>query len=150
MTKNNKKDVTEMRSATTNLTADSLMELIAQFPLQRLRTAADHSKAKTLVLRFSRTKLLRGTADYLDVLIDLIADFEKRSGRTADTSDILLADLVRHRMEERGMSVSGLAREIGVPQSNLSEMLAGKRGWSKTAIRGLVKGLNIRAERLLG
>ena len=48
------------------------------------------------------------------------------------------------------MSVSALAREIGVPQSNLSEMLAGKRGWSKTAIRGLVKGLNIRAERLLG
>ena len=35
------------------------------------------------------------------------------------------------------MSVSALARAIGVPQSNLSEMLAGKRDWSKTAIRGL-------------
>ena len=72
--------------------------MIGQFPLRRLRTVSDHSKAKTLVLRFSRTKLPRGTADYLDVLIDLIADFEKRSGRTVDTSDISMADLVRHRM----------------------------------------------------
>ena len=35
------------------------------------------------------------------------------------------------------------------PQSNLSEMLAGKRDWSKTAIRGLSRHLNIRAERFL-
>jgi len=48
------------------------------------------------------------------------------------------------------MSVSSLAREIGVPQSNLSEKLGGERGWSTAAIRGLVRELNIRAERLLG
>ena len=45
--------------------------------------------------------------------------------------------------------VSSLARAIGVAQSNLSEMLNGKRGWSKTAIRGLSAYLNIRAERFL-
>ena len=139
-----------MLTATKKNAPDSYMELIGQFPLRRLRTATDHSKAKTLVLRLSRPKLPRGTADYLDVLIDLIADFEKRSGHLADTSDLSTAELVRHRMEERGMSVSGLAREIGVPQSNLSEMLGGKRGWSKAAIRGLVRELNIQAERLLG
>ena len=47
------------------------------------------------------------------------------------------------------MSVSSLAREIGVPQSNLSEMLGGERGWSTAAIHRLVRGLNIREERLL-
>jgi antitoxin component HigA of HigAB toxin-antitoxin module len=36
-----------------------------------------------------------------------------------------------------------------VPQSNLSEMLSGKRNWSKTAIRGLASQLNIRADRFL-
>ena len=78
------------------------------------------------------------------------AEYEKRSGQTAGTSDLSTAELVRHRIEERGMSVSSLAREIGVPQSNLSEKLGGERGWSTAAIRGLVRELNIRAERLLG
>jgi hypothetical protein len=36
---------------------------------------------------------------------------------------------------------------VGVPQSNLSEMLAGKRDWSKAAIRGLSSHLNIRIDR---
>ena len=91
----------------------------------------------------------RGTAEYLDVLVDLIADYEKRAGHVIDTSKVTAADLVRHRIEERGMSISALARLVGVPQSNLSEMLSGKRGWSKNAIRGLSSQLNIRADRFL-
>ena len=68
-----------------------------------------------------------------------------------DTSGVSAAELVRHRIEQRGMSVSAaLARAIGVPQSNLSEMLAGKRDWSKTAIRGLSRHLNIRRRALPG
>ncbi len=138
-----------MRAATTKPVTDSYMALISQFPLRRLRTSAEHSKAKMLVLRLSHPKPPRGTADYLDVLIDLISDFEKRSGQAVGTSDLSASDLVRHRIEQRGMSISALAREIEVPQSNLSEMLNGKRDWSKTAIRGLVRTLNIRADRLL-
>jgi antitoxin component HigA of HigAB toxin-antitoxin module len=87
--------------------------------------------------------------DYLDVLVDLVADFERRSEESIDSSTVSASDLVRHRMEERGMSISSLASLIGIPQPNLSEMLNGKRDWSKTAIRGLSAHLNIRAERFL-
>ncbi len=66
-----------------------------------------------------------------------------------DTSHVTAADLVRHKIEERGMSVSALAKQVGIAQSNLSEMLSGTRGWSKSAIRALSKYLNIRAERFL-
>jgi antitoxin component HigA of HigAB toxin-antitoxin module len=135
---------------TTNMTvADTYLELINEFPLRRIKTAADHSKAKKLVLRLSIQDADRGTAEYFDVLVDLIADYEKRAGQAVDTSKVSAADLVRHRIEERGMSVSSLARLIGVPQSNLSEMLSGKREWSKNAIRGLSSQLNIRADRFL-
>ncbi len=34
-------------------------------------------------------------------------------------------------------SISKLAREVGIDQSNLSEMLSGRRDWSKSAIRRL-------------
>ena len=128
---------------------DSYMELISEFPLRRIKTAADHVRATKMVLRLSVVGSDRGAADYLDVLVDLIADYEKRAGHVIDTSKVTAADLVRHRIEERGMSVSSLARLIGVPQSNLSEMLSGKRDWSKNAIRGLSSHLNIRADRFL-
>lgn len=128
---------------------DSYMELISEFPLRRIKTAAEHLQATKLVIRLSVVDSDRGVAEYLDVLVDLITDYEKRAGHVIDTSKVTAADLVRHRIEERGMSISSLARLIGVPQSNLSEMLNGKRGWSKTAIRGVSALLNIRAERFL-
>ena len=132
-----------------NNVADSYMNLIAEFPLRRIKSAADHAKARRLILRLSSQQADRGTADYLDVLVDLVADYEKRAGQTIDTSKVSPADIVCHRLQERGQSISSLARLIGIPQSNLSEMLNGKRDWSKTAIRGLFAHLNIRPERFL-
>jgi len=125
------------------------MQLIGEFPLRRIKTGVDHAKAKQMVLRLSTRKGDRGTREYLDVLVDLIAAYEQQTQQTVDTSDLSAAELVRHRMEQRGMSISALANEIGIAQSNLSEMLSGKRDWSKTAIRGLAKKFNIRMDRLL-
>jgi antitoxin component HigA of HigAB toxin-antitoxin module len=129
--------------------ADTYMELVREFPLRRLRSAAEYSKAKKLVLRLSTQDANRGAADYLDVLVDLIADYEKRAKLLNESATVSVAELVRHRIEERRMSVSALARLVGVPQSNLSEMLSGKRDWSKAAIRGLSAQFNIRVERFL-
>jgi antitoxin component HigA of HigAB toxin-antitoxin module len=129
--------------------ADSYLDHVREFPLRRIKSAAEHSKAIAAYLRVSKGKRDRGTSDYIEVLLDLISDFEKRSGYTIDTSEVTAADLIRHKLEERGMSVSALAREVGVAQSNLSEMLNGTRDWSKAAIRGLSRYLNIRAERFL-
>ncbi len=138
-----------MASATRATVVDSYMELVNEFPLRRIKTAVDHAKAKKIVLKLSTQAGNRGAADYLDILIDLIADYEKRAALALDTSTVSAAELVRHRIEQRDISISALARLIGIPQSNLSEMLGGKRDWSKTAIRGLSAFLNIRAERFL-
>lgn len=125
---------------------DSYMKRIAELPLRRLKTAAEQARAKRIILRLSSQETDRGATDYLDVLVDLVADFERRSKEAIDSSTLSASDLVRHRMVERGMSVSSLAGLVGVPQPNLSEMLNGKRDWSKTAIRGLSAHLSIRAE----
>jgi HTH-type transcriptional regulator/antitoxin HigA len=127
--------------------ADTYLQLIHEFPLRRIKNDAMHAKAMKILLRLSDKHADRGTKEYLDVLIDLIADYEKRAEQTLDSSQLSAAELVRHRIDERGMSVSALARLVGVPQSNLSEMLAGKRDWSKAAIRGLSSHLNIRIDR---
>src|SRR5271154_5516125 len=119
-TKTNGKNGTEMAIATNAVASDTYMELINELPLRRIKTAAAHAKAAKIVLRLSSQKLDRGATEYLDVLIDLIADFEKRAEQRIDSGAVSAADLVRHRIEARGMSVNALARMIGVPQSNLS------------------------------
>ena len=130
--------------------ADSYFQLIRAFPLRRIRTSADHAKAKAIYLRHSaEPDPDAGTRDYLDVLADLIAEFEERTNQTVQTEGLTAQELVRHRLAERGMSVSELARDIGIAQPNLSEMLNGRRDWSKAAIRELSKKFNIRAERFL-
>src|SRR2546429_7370430 len=97
---------------------DTYFRLVRSFALRRIGTASDHAKAKTIYLRLSSSKTDPGTRDYLDVLADLIADYEKRSNQTVDTCGVTAAELIRHRLAERGMSISALAREIGIPQSN--------------------------------
>lgn len=142
-------DGTEMPITKTATIPDSSMKLIKELPLRRIKSAREHQKASNLVLRLSTQRPDAGTAAYLDVLIDLIVDYEKRAGWAIDTLKVTAADLVRHRIDERGMSVSELARIVGVSQSNLSDMLNGKRDWSKAAIRGLSSYLGIKAERFL-
>ena len=138
-----------MRTTAKKTSNDTYFEHVRAFPLRRIRTASDHQRATRFSLILSRSNADRGTREYLDVLVDLIADYEQRTSQTMDTSGISAAELVRHRIHERGISVSALAREIGIPQPNLSEMLNGGRDWSKAAIRALSKIFNIRAERFL-
>lgn len=136
-----------MRTTSKTAVNDTYLQLVRSFPLRRIKNTAEHAKASKILLRLSISKPDGGTRDYVDVLVDLIADYEKRANLTVDISDVTAADLIRHRLEERGMSVSALAREIGIPQSNLSEMLSGRRDWSKSAIRALSKFFNMRTER---
>ena len=137
-----------MPATTKKASRDTYYDLVRAFSLRRITSASEHAKAKGIFRRLG-DKTDRGTREYVDVLVDLIVDYEKRAGLTFDTSHVTAADLVRHKIEQRGMSVSALAKEIGMAQSNLSQMLNGTRGWSKTAIRSLSKFLYIRAERFL-
>lgn len=140
-----------MRTVTKNRSrsGDTYFDLVRAFPLRRITSAAQHTKAKQVVLALSMSASGAGTRDYVDVLTDLVADYEKRAGQTLDTSRIPVAQIIRHRLQEQGLSASALAQKIGIPQPHLSAMLNGRRDWSKSAIRALSKRFNIRAERFL-
>ena len=124
---------------------DSYFEMINEFPLRKIRNTDEHRQALAVFSRFAgRDRIDRGIVDYLGVLAGLIAEYEKSAGYTIDVSGLRAADVVRHLMDENQLTISGLARELGIVQSNLSEMLSGKREWSKKAIKGLAGrfGLN--------
>lgn len=138
-----------MRTTAKTRVTDRYFELIRAFPLRRLKSPSEHVKAKRIYLNLSNANPDQGTREYLDVLADLIIDYEKRTKQTVETSGVTAAELLRHRMQERNLTISALAKEIGIAQPNLSEMLSGRRDWSKAAIRALSKKFDIRAERFL-
>ena len=124
---------------------DTYFELVKAFPLRRLKTDEEHDQALRVVLSFTRPGAADdpGASDYLDVLIDLIGDYEKRAGYQIDTRGVTAADIVLQRLEDRDISVEALARDAGVPADELAAMLDGTRDWSPAAADGVIEVLHI-------
>jgi len=113
--------------------SDLYLELVRRFPLRPIRDRGGHQEAKR-VLRSLGAERDSAARDYKSVLASLIVDYERDAGQRMDTSKMTAADIVRHLLGEREMSVNRLAKELGISQSALSDMLNGKRDWSKSAI----------------
>jgi len=122
-----------MAVATSKALNDPYLDLVLSFPLRPIRSAAMHRQA-LIFLRGLAGKRGPDIRDYKTVLISLIADFEQRANLKLDTSKITAAQIVMHLLEERRMSVNALAKKIAISQSSLSDMLNGRRDWSKMAI----------------
>jgi antitoxin component HigA of HigAB toxin-antitoxin module len=116
------------------------LELVRKLPLRRLRNRQQHAEAVRVFARVSvqqQRSRDSGALDYLDVLAGLIDQYESAAKLKVDAAHSSPAAVVRHLMDENGLTVSGLAREIGIGQSNLSEMLSRRRDFSKRAIAGI-------------
>ena len=101
------------------------MELVAKFPLRPLRSERDLDRATKIVNALAiRGNLSRGEQDYLDVLTDLVEAYERDHHPIPDLSG---PDMLRHLLEERGVSHAEAAREMGMAPSTISEILRGKR-----------------------
>jgi antitoxin component HigA of HigAB toxin-antitoxin module len=126
-----------MPKTRTMRTTDVYFSLIREFPLRRLKSKAEHDVAIDHLTRVSlKYKQTHDAAitDYIEILARLIDDYERGAGLKIDASHVTPADVIRHLIEANGMTVSQLARQTGVGQSNLAEMLSGRRDFSKTAI----------------
>src|SRR5947209_889544 len=112
---------------------DRYFELVTEFPLRPIRSTELHQRAKKM-LRSLGDETDTAVRDYKTVLITLIAAYEKDAGQRLDTSKLDASAIVYHLLAERSMSVNALAKKTQVAQSALSDMLNGKRDWSKSAI----------------
>ncbi len=131
----------------TSVPKDAYLELVRRFPLRRLRSKAEHAQAVAVLTRVSlkhQGTRDRGVLDYMDILAGLIDEYEQAATLKLDTSNRTPADVIRHLMGANALTINRLAKEIGVGQSNLSEMLSGRRDFSKAAISKLCArfGLN--------
>jgi HTH-type transcriptional regulator/antitoxin HigA len=114
---------------------DSYLELVLAFPLTSIRSE-EHLEAAQEVIDELLTKgeLDEGEQLYLDGLSDLVGDYEDEHHVIEPASD---ADMLRHLMEAKGVTQAQLHRDTGIAKSTVSEMLAGRKAFTRQIIRKL-------------
>ena len=112
---------------------DSYLEMIEKFPLVSIKTAHQFNDAQAVIDGLlSKGQLDEGEELYLDALSDLLASYEDQHHAIEPASD---ADMLRHLMEAKGISQADLHRACGIAKSTISEVLAGKKMFSRQMIR---------------
>lgn len=116
---------------------DAYLKLVSAFPLVSIRSNS-HLKAAQVVMDrlLAKGKLDQGESLYLDALSDLTATYEDEHHPIAPASD---AALLRHLLEAKGVTQADLHRETGIAKSTISEVLAGKKPFSRQMIRKLAQ-----------
>ena len=114
---------------------DSYLECVLAFPLTII-SSDDHLEAAQQVMdRLLVTATLdRGQQSYLDALSDLVASYEDEHFPIEPALD---ADMLRHLLDAKGIKQADLHRDTGISKSSISEVLSGKKRFSRSMIRKL-------------
>ena len=127
---------------------DSYLELVLTFPLASIKSEEHLEAAQEVMDRLlAKGELDHGEEMYLDALSDLVAAYEDEHHAIEPASD---ADMLRHLMEAKGVSQMQLSRDTGIAKSTISEVLAGKRPFSRQMIRKLADYFKVDVSVLAG
>jgi HTH-type transcriptional regulator/antitoxin HigA len=127
---------------------DSYLELVIAFPLASIKSD-EHLEAAQGVMDclLAKGKLDHGEAMYLDALSDLVASYEDEHHEIEPASD---ADMLRHLLDAKGVTQAQLSSEAGIAKSTISEVLAGKKQFSRQMIRKLAEYFKVDVSVLAG
>ncbi|HWG45374.1 MAG TPA: helix-turn-helix domain-containing protein [Gemmataceae bacterium] len=119
---------------------DTYFDLVKRFPLTHLRDDHHLDAAQKILDRLLQEDLDEGAQEYLDVLTDLVEDYEEEHVPISDASE---ADVLRELMRSNGLSQPKLAKAAGIAQSTLSAVLNGTRSLTKNQVVKLAKFFHI-------
>ncbi|MEX0865938.1 MAG: helix-turn-helix domain-containing protein [Pirellulales bacterium] len=122
---------------------DSYLELVLDFPLASIKSEEHLSAAQDFMDELlAKGKLCPGEEMYLDALSDLVAAYEDDHHAIEPASN---ADMLRHLMEAKGVTQVQVSQGAGISKSTISEVLSGKRPFSRQMIRKLADYFNVDA-----
>lgn len=104
--------------------ANTYFDRIKEFPLTSIRDDSHLSEARKVLNRLVMADLDKGSQDYLDALTDLV---EKYEDENASIPDAPAQDVLRLLMKSNKLSQNKLSQKAGIPQSTISEILAGTK-----------------------
>ena len=101
-------------------------------PPRVLRTDADLDAAVAVIDGLlDQPRLTAAEQDYLDVLGDLVEDYEAEAVPMRPVGD---AELLRFLIEQKGVTQAAVAAATGIAESTISAVLAGKRRLNRAQI----------------
>jgi len=116
---------------------DRYLELVHRFPLRPIRNDEELDDAiKVIDSLIDQKKLTFPEDDYLDVLSDLVEAYEEVHIPMGTSSDDAMLESL---LDSKGVSQSQAAKEAGIAESTISEVLSGKRKLNRTQIGKLAK-----------
>jgi HTH-type transcriptional regulator / antitoxin HigA len=117
------------------------LELIQTFPLRPIRSDKDLVAALAVIDQLlDQKRLLREEQDYLDVLSDLVARYEKEQHPMPPVSD---ADMLRHLIEAKDVTHVQVGRATGIAESTISAVLSGDRRLRREHIAKLARYFHV-------
>ena len=112
---------------------DAYLELVLAFPLTSIQSEEHLQAAQEVMDRLlTQGDLDDGAMLYLDALSDLVASYEDEHHPIAPASD---ADMLRHLLDMKGVTPAEVSKATGIPKSSMSEVMAGKKPFSRQMIR---------------
>ena len=125
---------------------DDYLASIRSFPLTSIRSEDEFEAAQKIMDRLlANERLSAGVVMYLDALSDLVGSYEDQHYPITPASD---AAMLRHLMEAKGITQAELHRGTGIAKSTISEVLAGKKPFSRQMIRTLAEFFDVDARML--
>jgi HTH-type transcriptional regulator / antitoxin HigA len=122
---------------------DSYLELVNAFPLASIKTHDQlHEAQKVMDQLLARGRLDGGAEMYLDALSDLVATYEDEHFPIDPASD---ADMLRHMTETKSVTQAQLSRDAAIPKSTISQILSGKKPFSRQVIHKLAAYFSVDA-----
>lgn len=128
-------------------TEDRYLDLVRQFPLRPLRSAADLDAAVAVIDRLiDQPTLSAPEQDYLDVLSDLVEAYEADAVPIQPASD---AELLRFLIQQKQVNQANVASAAGIAESTISAILSGKRKLNRGQITKLARYFHVEASAFL-
>jgi len=128
----------------TNTIRDSYLERVMEFPLVTIQSDAHLKEAQQAIdALLAEGTLDRGEELYLDTLSDLVVTYEDEHHSIPPASD---ATMLRHLMDTKEATQAEVSREAGISKSTISEILAGKRPFSRRVVRKLAAYFGVEVE----
>ena len=112
------------------------LAMIRQLPLLPIESADLHRRAMTvandLLKKKARgSKLSRGEAGYLSVLLDLLENYEKAKYPRQRVSD---GEMLAHLIEAKAVTQTQVERDTGIAAPTISAVIAGRRRLTRNQI----------------
>lgn len=111
---------------------DDFLQLVKAFPITSIKDDKHLREAQHVIDGLlTKPKLRKAELEYFSTLGDLVRLYEDAHHAIGAPSD---ADLLRHLMEARGITQSELHQGTKIATSTISEILSGKRTFTKDMI----------------